>query len=83
MKRLEIVPVGNAEFPRFIIQDTGGLVFDGEKTVDDRKKAVVFAEVGCGANLQRRGTVQGHAAQRVQRHLERPCPGRRAVHQGT
>ena len=44
MMRLEIIPVGNAEFPRFIIQDTGGLVFDGEKMVSDRTKAVVFSE---------------------------------------
>jgi len=44
MMRLEIMPVGNAEFPRFIIQDTGGLVFDGEKMVSDRMKAVVFSE---------------------------------------
>jgi hypothetical protein len=44
MKRLEIIPVGNAEFPRFIIQNTGGRVFDGEKMVSDRNKAMVFAE---------------------------------------
>lgn len=44
MKRLEIVPVGSPNFPRFIIQDSGGRVFDGEKMVADRKKAVVFVE---------------------------------------
>lgn len=44
MKRLEIIPVGSLEFPRFIIQDTGGRVFDGEKMVSDRKKAVLFSE---------------------------------------
>ncbi len=44
MKRLEIIPVGNAEFPRFIIQDTDGRVFDGEKMVSDCMKAALFSE---------------------------------------
>jgi len=43
-KGLEIIPVGNENFPRFIIQDTGGRVFDGEKMVSDRMKAVLFSE---------------------------------------
>ena len=44
MKRLEIIPVGSPEFPRFIIQDTSGRVFDGEKMVSGCTKAALFSE---------------------------------------
>jgi hypothetical protein len=41
---LEIIPVGNPKYPRFLIQDTSGSVFDGEKMVADRTQAALFAE---------------------------------------
>jgi hypothetical protein len=41
-RKLEIVSVGSAEFPRLIIRDDAGQVFDGHQMVADATKAMVF-----------------------------------------
>jgi hypothetical protein len=41
-RKLEIVPIGGDEFPRLVIKDDAGHVFDGKQMVADASKALVF-----------------------------------------